>query len=56
MKWNKRYAQDKKIQISTKTIQRSMKSHEARSKNIQLYGGVNIINTGIIDQLRAEYD
>ena len=33
-----------------------MKSHEARSKNIQLYGGVNIINTGIIDQLRAEYD
>ena len=56
VKWNKRYARDRNVQISTKTIQRSMKSHEARSKNIQLYGGVNIINTGIIDQLRSEYD
>ena len=54
--WNKKYAQDKKVQISTKTIQRSMKAHEARSKNIELYGGVNIINTSIIDQLKTGYD
>ena len=54
-KWNERYMQDRKVQINTKTILRSMKSHEARSKNIQLYGGVNIINTGIIDQFRAGY-